>query len=216
LETPPDFVTFSKKMQAAGFFHAPETRPTQPYRNYNTYVNLPLSHTYTVYNLQRLRLTYFVWDDRWMGAPTEILKARTIIEVIHDEGFVLTTLEELTYYLLPSIHRERSDRMQFASLYRLVDHVNSVGKYLYQGLDELSKSVGRGKMLNLRGQTSGTFLAFDCANLEARDRFIHQMKLAGINLGGYVTCFSQCCAHGADRRVHLVTEPCLVHFFFLS
>ncbi|PLW14184.1 hypothetical protein PCANC_00170 [Puccinia coronata f. sp. avenae] len=124
LETPPDFVTFSKKMQAAGFFHAPETRPTQPYRNYNT----------------------------WMGAPTEILKARTIIEVIHDEG--------------------------------LVDHVNSVGKYLYQGLDELSKSVGRGKMLNLRGQTSGTFLAFDCANLEARDRFIHQMKLAGINLGG--------------------------------
>lgn len=38
LDTPPDFVTFSKKMQAAGFYHAPETRPTLPYRNYNTCV----------------------------------------------------------------------------------------------------------------------------------------------------------------------------------
>ncbi|KAH9451398.1 hypothetical protein Pst134EB_018868 [Puccinia striiformis f. sp. tritici] len=124
LETPPDFVTFSKKMQAAGFYHAPETRPTQPYRNYNT----------------------------WMGAPTEILKARTIIEVIRDEG--------------------------------LVEHVNSVGNYVYQGLDELSKTVGRGKILNLRGKTSGTFLAFDCSNSEARDRFVQQMRLAGVNLGG--------------------------------
>jgi len=139
LETPPDFVTFSKKMQAAGFFHAPETRPTQPYRNYNT----------------------------WMGAPTEILKARAIIEVIHDEG--------------------------------LVEHVNAVGKYLYQGLDELSSSVGRGKMHNLRGHTSGTFLAFDCASFEARDRFIQQMKLAGVNLGG-------CGEHTVRLRPMLVFE----------
>lgn len=32
LDTPPDFVTFSKKMQAAGFYHAPETRANLPYR----------------------------------------------------------------------------------------------------------------------------------------------------------------------------------------
>ncbi|KAA1080207.1 4-aminobutyrate transaminase [Puccinia graminis f. sp. tritici] len=124
LTTPPDFVTFSKKMQAAGFFHAPETRPTQPYRNYNT----------------------------WMGTPTEILKARAIIEVIQDQG--------------------------------LIEHVSAVGKYLYQGLDELSKSVGQGKIINLRGQDSGTFLAFDCSNSETRDRFVQQMKLAGVNVGG--------------------------------
>lgn len=60
LETPPDFVTFSKKMQAAGFYHTMETRPAQPYRNYNT----------------------------WMGAPTEILKARTIIDVIERENLL--------------------------------------------------------------------------------------------------------------------------------
>lgn len=32
LNTPPDFVTFSKKMQAAGFYHAAETRASAPYR----------------------------------------------------------------------------------------------------------------------------------------------------------------------------------------
>lgn len=34
----PDFVTFSKKMQAAGVFHKAETRPNAPYRNYNTWM----------------------------------------------------------------------------------------------------------------------------------------------------------------------------------
>lgn len=58
LQDPPDFVTFSKKMQASGFFHKPQTRPPQPFRNYGT----------------------------WMGAPTEILKARTMIEVIERDG----------------------------------------------------------------------------------------------------------------------------------
>ena len=124
LPSPPDFVTFSKKMQAAGFFHAPETRPTQPYRNYNT----------------------------WMGAPTEVLKARTIIQVIEEQG--------------------------------LVAQVNTVGAYLYSGLDTLAGTVGRHKILNLRGQTSGTFIAFDCPSAELRDRFVHQMKLLGVNLGG--------------------------------
>jgi hypothetical protein len=33
-EDAPDFVTFSKKMQAAGFYHRLETRPSQPYRNF--------------------------------------------------------------------------------------------------------------------------------------------------------------------------------------
>lgn len=124
LAKPPDFVTFSKKMQAAGFYHAPETRPTQPYRNYNT----------------------------WMGAPTEVLKARAIIDVINTQG--------------------------------LVQHVNEVGKYLYEGLDQLSKSVGRGKIFNLRGRDSGTFLAWDSSDMGARDRFVQKMKLAGVNVGG--------------------------------
>ena len=34
----PDFVTFSKKMQAAGVYHKRETRPSAPYRSYNTWM----------------------------------------------------------------------------------------------------------------------------------------------------------------------------------
>ncbi|CAH7666670.1 aminotransferase class-III-domain-containing protein, partial [Phakopsora pachyrhizi] len=124
LETPPDFVTFSKKMQAAGFYHAPETRPTQPYRNYNT----------------------------WMGTPSEVMKARTMIQVIEREG--------------------------------LVNHVRDVGGYLYDGLESVSKTVGRGQIFNLRGKNCGTFIAFDSPNPDQRDEFVHKMKLSGINVGG--------------------------------
>ncbi|TPX34372.1 4-aminobutyrate---2-oxoglutarate transaminase [Synchytrium microbalum] len=42
LTTPPDMVTFSKKMQAAGFYHNLETRPAQPYRNFNTWMGDPI------------------------------------------------------------------------------------------------------------------------------------------------------------------------------
>ena len=34
----PDFVTFSKKMQASGVFHKAETRPSAPYRIYGTWM----------------------------------------------------------------------------------------------------------------------------------------------------------------------------------
>ncbi|CAD6923216.1 unnamed protein product [Tilletia controversa] len=63
LQTPPDFVVFSKKMQAAGFYHNVDTRPTVAYRNYNT----------------------------WMGHPIELLKAREIIKVIKEHSLVSKT-----------------------------------------------------------------------------------------------------------------------------
>lgn len=56
----PDFVTFSKKMQQAGIFHKPETRPNAPYRNYNT----------------------------WMGDPMRTLQAREMIKIIRDNNLV--------------------------------------------------------------------------------------------------------------------------------
>jgi 4-aminobutyrate aminotransferase/(S)-3-amino-2-methylpropionate transaminase len=55
-----DFVTFSKKMQQAGIFHKPETRPNAPYRNYNT----------------------------WMGDPMRTLQAREMIKIIRDNNLV--------------------------------------------------------------------------------------------------------------------------------
>jgi 4-aminobutyrate aminotransferase/(S)-3-amino-2-methylpropionate transaminase len=38
LRSPPDMVTFSKKMQAAGFYHNLPLRPSQSYRNFNTWM----------------------------------------------------------------------------------------------------------------------------------------------------------------------------------
>jgi len=59
-EDAPDFVTFSKKMQAAGFYHKLETRPSQPYRNFNT----------------------------WMGDPIRALQAASQISVIKEHSLV--------------------------------------------------------------------------------------------------------------------------------
>ncbi|SGY50613.1 BQ5605_C001g00907 [Microbotryum silenes-dioicae] len=63
LDTPPDFVTFSKKMQAAGFYHRAELRASLPYRNYNT----------------------------WMGDPIRALQAREMISYINEHDLVAHT-----------------------------------------------------------------------------------------------------------------------------
>nr|MBE5725121.1 putative4-aminobutyrate aminotransferase, mitochondrial-like [Cucujiformia] len=41
LKTPPDIVTFSKKMLIGGYFHTEEMRPLQPYRVFNTWMGDP-------------------------------------------------------------------------------------------------------------------------------------------------------------------------------
>ncbi|KAJ1812525.1 hypothetical protein LPJ56_003833 [Coemansia sp. RSA 2599] len=57
LQSPPDMVTFSKKMQAAGFYHSRDLVPDQPYRNFNT----------------------------WMGDPARALLARAIVSEVLDK-----------------------------------------------------------------------------------------------------------------------------------
>eukprot|EP01113_Clastostelium_recurvatum_P020270 TRINITY_DN2406_c0_g1_i1.p1 TRINITY_DN2406_c0_g1~~TRINITY_DN2406_c0_g1_i1.p1 ORF type:complete len:503 (+),score=157.80 TRINITY_DN2406_c0_g1_i1:157-1509(+) len=42
LSTPPDIVTFSKKMQAAGYYHNFDMRPSETYRNFNTWLGDPV------------------------------------------------------------------------------------------------------------------------------------------------------------------------------
>jgi 4-aminobutyrate aminotransferase/(S)-3-amino-2-methylpropionate transaminase len=63
LQTPPDAVTFSKKMQAAGFYHNINLKPSMPYRNFNT----------------------------WLGDPTRALQAREILNIIRRDGLVENT-----------------------------------------------------------------------------------------------------------------------------
>jgi 4-aminobutyrate aminotransferase / (S)-3-amino-2-methylpropionate transaminase len=60
LPTPPDVVTFSKKMQLGGYFHSLEMQPQQPYRVFNT----------------------------WMGDPGKLLMLEEILKTINREGLL--------------------------------------------------------------------------------------------------------------------------------
>eukprot|EP01102_Stenamoeba_stenopodia_P013202 TRINITY_DN4253_c0_g1_i1.p1 TRINITY_DN4253_c0_g1~~TRINITY_DN4253_c0_g1_i1.p1 ORF type:complete len:505 (+),score=157.55 TRINITY_DN4253_c0_g1_i1:46-1560(+) len=57
LSTPPDIVTFSKKLQAAGFFHNVDLRASEGYRNFNT----------------------------WMGDPVRALELKTVVKEIKEK-----------------------------------------------------------------------------------------------------------------------------------
>jgi len=56
LPSPPDYVTFAKKMAATGFYHTVDTRASLPYRNFNT----------------------------WMGDPVRVLILESLVSQIHD------------------------------------------------------------------------------------------------------------------------------------
>ncbi|KAJ1944547.1 hypothetical protein EC988_005959, partial [Linderina pennispora] len=70
LQTPPDMVTFSKKMQAAGFYHTRALVPDQAYRNFNT----------------------------WMGDPSRALIAKAIVDEVRAKGLV-QQVQEVGKYL---------------------------------------------------------------------------------------------------------------------
>ncbi len=82
-ENAPDFVTFSKKMQAAGFYHRMETRPSQPYRNFVGSVRdaVGTSCAYTPIRPQ----------NTWMGDPIRALQAAAQISVIQEHNLVAHT-----------------------------------------------------------------------------------------------------------------------------
>ncbi|GAA6024636.1 hypothetical protein JCM10207_003906 [Rhodosporidiobolus poonsookiae] len=65
LEEPADFVTFSKKAQASGFYHTLATRPRFPYQQYNT----------------------------WLGDPIRALQAREMINIIQRDNLVEHTAQ---------------------------------------------------------------------------------------------------------------------------
>lgn len=60
LESPPDVVTFSKKMQLGGYYHGAHMKPSQPYRVFNT----------------------------WMGDPGKLLLLESILKVIKQESLL--------------------------------------------------------------------------------------------------------------------------------
>lgn len=60
LDTPPDFVTFSKKMLTGGYFSREGVRPTMGYQVFNT----------------------------WMGDPHKLVQLEALLKTIHDENLL--------------------------------------------------------------------------------------------------------------------------------
>ncbi|EME26983.1 4-aminobutyrate aminotransferase [Galdieria sulphuraria] len=76
LDTPPDMVTFAKKMQVSGFFLKSEFRPAQAYRIYNT----------------------------WMGDPLRMLQLHVIANVIEKEN-LLTRVSDTGNFVKMELER---------------------------------------------------------------------------------------------------------------
>lgn len=87
LDTPPDFVTFSKKAQAAGFYHSLATRPNAGYRNCELSLRVCAI-------LSPLHLTHRIFlcsDNTWMGDPARTLQAAEQIKIIERDELVQHT-----------------------------------------------------------------------------------------------------------------------------
>ncbi|XP_030753245.1 4-aminobutyrate aminotransferase, mitochondrial-like [Sitophilus oryzae] len=89
LETPPDIVTFSKKLQLGGYFFTEDMKPQQPYRTFNT----------------------------WMGDPSKVIMLESILNIIkrddllqlvRDTGdYMKCQLGELEKEFCPLVHSTR-------------------------------------------------------------------------------------------------------------
>ncbi|XP_076674863.1 4-aminobutyrate aminotransferase, mitochondrial [Andrena cerasifolii] len=89
LNMPPDIVTFSRKMQASGFYHSSEYMPALPYRLFNV----------------------------WMGDPSKILILEGILHTIEAED-LLTHVCAVSNYLLCQLNTLQHEFPQLMSAVR--------------------------------------------------------------------------------------------------
>ncbi|OWA53240.1 4-aminobutyrate aminotransferase, mitochondrial [Hypsibius exemplaris] len=121
LDSPPDIVTFSKKMMTGGYFYTDEMHLDEPYRIFNT----------------------------WLGDPTKIMLLEETVKVIKRDNLL-------------EVVKDSADALEEG----LLDIQNSFPKLI-------SNSRGR-----------GTFRAFDLPTTESRDKFINEIRNAGVQMGG--------------------------------
>mmetsp|Transcript_13130 Transcript_13130/g.23616 ORF Transcript_13130/g.23616 Transcript_13130/m.23616 type:complete len:514 (-) Transcript_13130:83-1624(-) len=80
LESPPDFVTFAKKMQASGFYSRPEFRASHPFRLYNT----------------------------WMGDPLRMLQLGVVLDTIEKDR-LLNVVQTAGSSIMTGLHEMRTE-----------------------------------------------------------------------------------------------------------
>ncbi|KAK6465641.1 4-aminobutyrate aminotransferase [Scheffersomyces coipomensis] len=66
--------------------------------------------------------------------------------------------------------------------HNLVEKTAQVGDYLYDGLKQIINKYP-GKVLNLRGEKYGTFIAWDCYDAEVRNNILLECRKRGVNIG---------------------------------
>ncbi|CDK29740.1 unnamed protein product [Kuraishia capsulata CBS 1993] len=71
---------------------------------------------------------------------------------------------------------------QEISKYNLVENAATTGAYLYGKLESLSGEYS--SIFNLRGQSTGTFIAWDMSSSAKRDMFLIESRKLGLNIGG--------------------------------
>jgi len=86
LPTPPDIVTFSKKMQAAGFYHNIDLRAPQPYRNFNTWMGDPVRALLLRETLGVVKNQELVEGVRQMEAILKNMFAKEIVPFVGKRG----------------------------------------------------------------------------------------------------------------------------------
>lgn len=87
----------------------------------------------------------------------------------------------------------------------LVERTATTGDYLYKELEGLAEKY-QGKILNLRGENFGTFIAWDCESPTHRNELLLKMRAAGVNIGG-------CGERSVRLRPSLVFEPSHANVF---
>ncbi|OWB71929.1 4-aminobutyrate transaminase activity protein [[Candida] boidinii] len=65
----------------------------------------------------------------------------------------------------------------------LIENAKETGAYLYEKLSAVSSAYPE-KLFNLRGQESGTFIAWDMPSAKVRDEFTRKCRSLGLNIGG--------------------------------
>lgn len=75
--------------------------------------------------------------------------------------------------------------IQLIKEHDLISHTAATGALLASKLKKLFASpAASGKILNFRGEGSGTFLSWDLETPAKRDEFVAKMRKAGVQIGG--------------------------------
>ncbi|VDN32718.1 unnamed protein product [Cylicostephanus goldi] len=162
LPTPPDIVTFSKKLITGGYFYGEHMRVKEAYRIYNT----------------------------WMGDPSKLFLLQKVIEVIKRDNLVEKT-KEVGKYFQQELNRLQRDNLvektkEVGKYFQQELNRLQVRKYStnhwHDAKEKPFQSAHSSIFAQARGM--GTFAAIDLPDAGIRDLFVTKAIDSGLHCGG--------------------------------